>query len=76
MKELDIESKSGMKLEAIYRRTNKLTFGKSVSAIIVGGRTKLERLVGEGKIRAEKPANAQNGKWYCNASDVLRHAKV
>lgn len=68
--------KSGMKLEAIYRQTKKLIFSKSVSATIVGGRTKLEKLIGEGKIRAEKPANAQNGKWYCNASDVLRHAKV
>lgn len=75
MKTINID-KSGLKLEAIYRRTNKLTLSKSVSATIVGGRTKLERLVGEGKIRAEKPTNAQNGKWYCNASDVLRHAKV
>lgn len=75
MNAIDVD-KTSMKLEAIYRRTNKLTFGKNVSAIIVGGKVKLERLVGEGKIRAEKPANAQNGKWYCNASDVLRHAKV
>lgn len=50
-------------------------FGKDLSAHIVGGTKKLERLIEEGKITAEKPCNAQNGKWYCNASEVLRHCR-
>lgn len=64
-----------LKLEAIYRRTKDVVFSKSISAKIVGGRVRLERLVGEGKVRADKPSNTQNGKWFCNASDVLRYAK-
>lgn len=66
---------NALKLEAIYRRTKDVIFSKSISAKIVGGRVRLERLVGEGKIRADKPTNSQNGKWFCNASDVLRYAK-
>ena len=38
-------------------------FGKNMAAKIVGGRTRLEEPCREGKIRAEKKANAQNGKW-------------
>lgn len=64
-----------LKLEAIYRRTKDLIFSKNAAAKIVGGRVRLEKLVGEGKIRADKPTNSQNGKWFCNASDVLRYAK-
>ena len=38
---------------------------------------RLFRLVGSGAIRAEKkPANRQNGRWYCNAFDVLKHAAL
>lgn len=50
-------------------------FGKDMSAYIVGGKKKLERLIAEGKITAEKTCNSQNGKWYCNASEVLRHCR-
>lgn len=54
---------------------NDKTFGQRESATIVGGRGRLFRLVGEGKIRAEKkPADKQNGRWYCNAYDVLKFA--
>lgn len=66
---------NALKLEAIYRRTKDVIFSKSISAKIVGGRVRLEKLVGEGKIRADKPTCKQNGKWFCNASDVLRYAK-
>jgi hypothetical protein len=56
---------------------NDRTFGKRMSEQIVGGRARLERLIVEGKIRADKVnASAQNGKWQCNASDVLRYAKI
>lgn len=54
---------------------NDLCFGKNMAAKIVGGRTRLERLVAEGKIRAEKKSNVQNGKWMCNAGDVIYYAK-
>ena len=47
---------------------NDKTFGQREAATIVGGRGRLFRLVGSGAIRAEKkPANRQNGRWYCNA---------
>lgn len=56
---------------------NDHTFGKRTSEKIVGGRARLERLIVEGKVRAEKQnSQAQNGKWMCNASDVLRFAKI
>jgi hypothetical protein len=65
------------RLQTILRLMNDRTFGKRMSEQLVGGRARLERLIVEGKIRADKVnANAQNGKWQCNASDVLRYAKI
>lgn len=56
---------------------NNKTFGQREAADIVGGRGRLFRLVGSGDIRAEKkPADKQNGRWYCNAWDVVKHAKL
>lgn len=56
---------------------NDKTFGQREAADIVGGRGRLFRLVGSGKIRAEKiPANRQNGRWYCNAYDVIKNAEL
>jgi len=56
---------------------NNKTFGQREAAEIVGGRGRLFRLVSSGRIRAEKkPANRQNGRWYCNAFDVIRHASL
>ena len=52
------------------------TFGRNEAASIVGGRGKLIKLMDEGKIRVSKPTNKQNGKWFCNAADVLRYAIV
>ena len=63
------------KLHEILIVMNNKTFGQREAADIVGGRGRLFRLVGEGKIRAEKPTKVQNGKWFCNASDVLRYAR-
>lgn len=62
------------RLSAIFAATRNMTFSKNESSKIVGGRGKLLKLVGEKKIHAEKPTQAQNGKWRCNASDVLRCA--
>ncbi|MEF2945372.1 MAG: hypothetical protein U0O40_17740, partial [Phocaeicola dorei] len=52
------------------------TFGKREAAKIVGGIGRLIRLIEENKIRSDKPTCAQNGKWFCNASDVLRYAQT
>lgn len=56
---------------------NDKTFGQREAADIVGGRGRLFRLVGSGDIRAEKiPSNRQNGRWYCNAYDVIKNASL
>lgn len=62
-------------LENILIATDSLTYSKDVAAEIVGGRGRLERLISEGKIYAEKRKNVQNAKWHCNASQVLRYCK-
>lgn len=50
-------------------------FSKDLSAKIVGGVKKLENLIAAGKIEASKPNNVQNGKWFCNAAQVLQHCR-
>lgn len=56
---------------------NDKTFGQREAADIVGGRGRLFKLVGSGAIRAEKRrADRQNGKWFCNAYDVLKYASL
>ena len=68
---------SDERLETIMRVMNSMTFGLRYSEKIVGGRGRLMRLIEQGHIRAEKGnGEAQNGKWRCNASDVLRYARV
>lgn len=51
-------------------------FSKSVAAKIVGGEYRLEKLVGKGEIRMDKPTAKQNGKWFCNGGDVIRHIRL
>jgi hypothetical protein len=63
-------------LSAIYRAMNGKVFGYRTAASIVGGRARLDQLIIEGKIRAEKPTAAQNGKWRCNAADGLRNTRI
>lgn len=50
-----------------------IMFSKSIAQAFVGGRSRLERLVAEKKIRAEKTTDKQNGRWECNADDVLKY---
>ena len=70
---IDIEGR----YETIMRVMNGMTFGLRYSERIVGGRGRLLRLIEQGHIRADKGnCEAQNGKWQCNASDVLRYAEV
>lgn len=50
--------------------------GSDTAVDIVGGLARLKDLIGKGLIRAEKPTNKQNGKWFCNAWDVIKHAQL
>jgi len=51
------------------------TFGKRQAEMIVGGRAKLRRLMESGAVQFTKDNPSQNGKWRCNAADVLRHCR-
>lgn len=62
-------------LENIFSIMSGEFFGKDLSAKIVGGTKRLNDLIAAGEIQAEKPSNTQNGKWYCNAAQVLRHCR-
>ena len=63
--------------QTIMRVMNGMTFGLRYSERIVGGRGRLMRLIEQGHIRAEKVnGSVQNGKWQCNAGDVLRYARI
>lgn len=62
-------------LENIFAVMANETFGKDLSAKIVGGVKKLENLIAAGEIEASKPNNVQNGKWHCNAAQVLRNCR-
>ena len=65
------------KLDVIYRIMNGEVFGLRQSERIVGGHQRLMRLIEDGKVRAEKVnSEAKNGKWMCNAGDVLRYARI
>ncbi len=55
---------------------NDKTFGRDQAADIVGGLSRLIDLIGKGLIRAEKRTNKQNGKWFCNAYDVIKYAQL
>lgn len=77
MKQQMTYNEDSARLSVILRVMNGKTFGLRYSEQIVGGRARLEQLIVEGKIRAEKVnCRAQNGKWQCNASDVLRYAII
>lgn len=64
-----------IQLENILLAMSDKTFCKTTASKIVGGRTRLLRLVECGEIRASKTSSRQNGRWYCNAADVLRHCR-
>ena len=62
-------------LDNILRLFSTETFGKDKSAYYVGGEKKLMNLIEAGKIERDKPTNVQNGKWHCNAAQVLLHCR-
>lgn len=63
------------RLTCILEVMNNETFGQRKAARLVGGLGRLLQLIEDGKIRSDKPTNKQNGKWFCNAADVLKYAK-
>lgn len=76
MMEATIEDKKKAEhLTEIYLLMGKHVFGYRMAASIVGGRARLDRLIGDGRVQAEKRSTSQNGKWYCNAAQVLYYAK-
>lgn len=68
---IDIIESEQLNLLSIAFRKVGVTFSKAMAAKIVGGKYRLEKLVSEGKIRMDKPASKQNGKWYCDGGDVI-----
>lgn len=68
-----VDNTAAILLENILLAMEDECFSKDLSAKIVGGEGKLEKLIKSGSIRFEKSTNKQNGKWFCRASDVLRH---
>ncbi len=65
-----------MDVETLKIIFNGMTFGQRKAAMIVGGRTRLMDLVAKGLIRCEKKNGAQNGKWFCNAWDCVKNARL
>lgn len=68
------ENTAEVRLENIMLIMSQETFGQRKAAMLVGGLKRLERLMTDGKIRWDKPTCTQNGKWFCNAADVLKYA--
>lgn len=64
-----------IQLQNIFTIMSEEFFSKDLSAKIVGGVKKLENLIAAGKIEASKPTNSQNGKWFCNAAQVLQNCR-
>lgn len=74
MKREDVDT-DAIYIESLMMAFEGKWFSKTLSADLVGGVKHLESLIAGGKLRADKPSNTQNGKWYCYAPDVLRHLK-
>ncbi len=55
---------------------HQIRFSKAIAAKLVGGEYRLEKLVMSGEIRMDKPTAKQNGKWFCNGSDVIKHIRL
>ena len=73
---ISYDESAEFKLANILIVMDRETFGQRKAASMVGGLERLLQLIEEGKIRSDKPTNKQNGKWFCNAADVLRYVVV
>lgn len=71
-----IDGTAEARLADIFAIMDRETFGQRKAAALVGGLSRLVRLIEDDKIRSDKPTNKQNGKWYCNAADVLKYAVI
>lgn len=59
----------------IIRIGSRVPFNKAQAAEFVGGRYRLEKLIAEKKIRAEKKGPTRMSPYEVNASDVFLYAK-
>ena len=73
---ISYDESAEFKLANILIVMDRETFGQRKATSMVGGLGRLLQLIEEGKIRSDKPSNKQNGKWFCNAADVLRYVVV
>lgn len=55
---------------------NDKSFSKDEAISIVGGLRRFTRLCATGRIRYQKKSTAQNGRWECNAFDVIKNASL
>lgn len=62
-------------LENILAATSGMVFSQKTAVKIVGGKGKLLALIADGKIDCTKDNGSQNGKWFCNAAQVLSHCR-
>lgn len=62
-------------LDNILAMMSKFTFSKDQASTIVGGENQLLTLIADGAIECEKTSNTKNGKWFCNAAQVLQHCR-
>lgn len=62
------------KLDIIYRVASSISFDKETAKKFVGGRYRLEKLIAEKKIRAEKTGPTKMSPYAINACDVLLYA--
>lgn len=54
-----------------------VTFSKNTSAKLVGGRTRLEKMIAVGKIRMSVTTpDKPHSRWACNAADVISNIKL
>lgn len=70
------QSPEQIHLDNIYAATATLWLSKTVAERIVGGEKRLLDLIAGGEIDADKPSGSRNGKWRCNAAQVLRHCRL
>lgn len=61
---------------SIALKKHGIVFSKSQAAKLVGGEARLLYLIETGVIGVEKPTNKQNGKWFCNAGDVVSYIQL
>lgn len=62
------------KLDTLYRVASGVFLDKETAKKFVGGRYRLEKLISEKKIRAEKTGTTKMSPYAINACDVLLYA--